>query len=83
MGGGSDSTLSDWMVETLETMLPQLIKAGVITEEIDIEALKANIAAEVQESHLQVVGPAQTAPGSGPKSRMLDNRRSQLPMARA
>jgi 2-polyprenyl-3-methyl-5-hydroxy-6-metoxy-1,4-benzoquinol methylase len=59
VGGGSDSTISDWMVETLETALPQLIEAEVITEEIDIEALKANIAAEVQEYHLQVVGPAQ------------------------
>jgi hypothetical protein len=46
-------------VETLETVLPQLIKAGVITEEIDIDALKANIADEVQEARLQVVGPAQ------------------------
>jgi ubiquinone/menaquinone biosynthesis C-methylase UbiE len=59
VGGGSDSTLSDWMVETLETTLPQLIKAGVITEEIDIEALRANIADEVREARLQVVGPAQ------------------------
>ncbi len=59
VGGGSDSTLSDWMVETLETVLPQLIKAGVVTEEIAMEALKANIAAEVQASHFQVVGPAQ------------------------
>jgi ubiquinone/menaquinone biosynthesis C-methylase UbiE len=59
VGGGSDSTLSDWMVETLETTLPQLIKAGVITQEIDIEALRADIADEVREARLQVVGPAQ------------------------
>lgn len=59
VGGGSDSTITDWMVETLETTLPQMIKAGVITEEIDIEALKGNIADEVQAYHLQVVGPAQ------------------------
>jgi ubiquinone/menaquinone biosynthesis C-methylase UbiE len=60
VGGGSDSTISDWMVETLETVLPQLVRTGVITEEIDTEALKANIADEVQEARLQVVGPAQT-----------------------
>jgi ubiquinone/menaquinone biosynthesis C-methylase UbiE len=63
VGGGSDSTISDWLVETLETTLPQLIKARVITEQIDIEALKADIADEVQESHLQVVGPAQICAG--------------------
>jgi ubiquinone/menaquinone biosynthesis C-methylase UbiE len=60
VGGGSDSTLTDWMVETLETVLPQLMKAKVITEEIDIEALKADIADEVQKAHLQLFGPAQT-----------------------
>ena len=46
-------------LETLETTLPQLIKAGVITQEIDIEALRADIADEVREARLQVVGPAQ------------------------
>ena len=59
VGGGSDSSITDWMVETLETVLPQLIKAGVITKEIDIEALRADIADEVREARLQVVGPAQ------------------------
>jgi ubiquinone/menaquinone biosynthesis C-methylase UbiE len=59
VGGGSDSTISDWLVETLETVLPQLINAREVTEEIAMEALKANIAADVLESQFQVVGPAQ------------------------
>jgi ubiquinone/menaquinone biosynthesis C-methylase UbiE len=59
VGGGSDSSITDWAVETLETVLPQLIKARAVREEIAIEALKANMAADVQASHFQVVGPAQ------------------------
>ncbi len=59
VGGGSNSVLSDWVVDTLETVLPQLIKSGAVTEEITMEVLKANIAADVQASHFQVVGPAQ------------------------
>jgi SAM-dependent methyltransferase len=52
VGGGSDSSLSDWFVGTLETVLPQLIKARAVTEEIAMEALKANSAAtEIEDSH--------------------------------
>jgi ubiquinone/menaquinone biosynthesis C-methylase UbiE len=59
VGGGSDSTISDWLVETLETVLPQLIKARTVTEEISMEGLRANIAADLLESQFQVAGPAQ------------------------
>jgi hypothetical protein len=60
MSGGSGSTLTDWMVDTLETVLPQLSKARIVTEGIaSMEALKAQIKADVLESRFQVVGPAQ------------------------
>jgi 2-polyprenyl-3-methyl-5-hydroxy-6-metoxy-1,4-benzoquinol methylase len=60
IGGGGDSAITDWLVETLETLLPQLIKAGVVSEEsVPINLLKANIAHDVERSHRQIVGPAQ------------------------
>jgi hypothetical protein len=58
-------SLSDGLLETLETVLPQLIEARVVTEDIDLEALKANIAAEVQESHFRWLDRGRSAPGSG------------------
>jgi SAM-dependent methyltransferase len=60
IGGGSDSAITDWLLEALETLLPQLIKAGVVTEEsVPIELLKTSIANDVARSHRQIVGPAQ------------------------
>jgi hypothetical protein len=60
MNGGSDCTLSDWLVDTLESVMPHLIKARTMPKAIpSIEALKAQIAADVRETHFQVVGPAQ------------------------
>jgi 2-polyprenyl-3-methyl-5-hydroxy-6-metoxy-1,4-benzoquinol methylase len=60
IGGGTDSTISDWCVDTLETLLPLLIKERAIPEEmISIKDLKAQIAEDVRASHFQVVGVAQ------------------------
>jgi 2-polyprenyl-3-methyl-5-hydroxy-6-metoxy-1,4-benzoquinol methylase len=60
IGGGSDSAITDWLLETLETVLPQLSKGGVVSEEsVPIDFLKASIAEDVERSHRQIIGPAQ------------------------
>jgi hypothetical protein len=60
MGGGSDSTISNWLVDMFESVLPQLIKTNMITDEIaSLEAMKAQIAADMQKYHIQIKGPAQ------------------------
>jgi ubiquinone/menaquinone biosynthesis C-methylase UbiE len=60
LGGGPDRTLTDLVIDTLETVLPQLVKTGTLTEAIpSVEALKDQIAADVQRTRFQVVGPAQ------------------------
>jgi ubiquinone/menaquinone biosynthesis C-methylase UbiE len=60
VGGGSNRTLSDWYLDTLESVLPHLIKERTVSEKIpSVEALKDQIAAEVRETRFQVVGPAQ------------------------
>jgi ubiquinone/menaquinone biosynthesis C-methylase UbiE len=60
IGGGSDSAITDWLLETLETVLPQLIQAGFVSEEsVSIASLKAGIANDVKRSHGQIIGPAQ------------------------
>ena len=60
MGGGSDPTISNWYVDTFESVLPQLIKMNMVTDEIaSIEAMKAQIAADVQRYHIQIYGTAQ------------------------
>jgi SAM-dependent methyltransferase len=60
VGGGKYSLLIPWIVGTLESVMPQLVKVGVLTEDsIDIETLTTRLANAVVEAQSQIIGPAQ------------------------
>ena len=60
VGGGKDSPLYAWATGVLESLVPQLVRLRVVTEDtIDIETLEARIRDAVIEARSQIVTPAQ------------------------
>jgi SAM-dependent methyltransferase len=60
VGGGSDSDLYAWMAETLRSLLPTLVKHGVVTEEDGlISTLEDRLRAEAVKLRSQVEIPIQ------------------------
>ena len=58
--GGEDSPLYGWAADTLESVVPQLVKMRILTEDtIAIETFERRLRTAVVEARSQVVGPAQ------------------------
>jgi 2-polyprenyl-3-methyl-5-hydroxy-6-metoxy-1,4-benzoquinol methylase len=59
-GGGEDSPLYSWIASTLEGVIPQLVRMGILSEgTIAIEAFEDRLKAAAVEARSQLVGPAQ------------------------
>jgi ubiquinone/menaquinone biosynthesis C-methylase UbiE len=60
VGGGKDSPLYAWATGVLESLVPQLVRMRVVTEDtIAIETLEARLRDAVVEARSQIVTPAQ------------------------
>jgi ubiquinone/menaquinone biosynthesis C-methylase UbiE len=60
IGGGEDSPLYAWMADKLESLLPQLLRMGIVTADtIAINTLEDRLRASVVEARSQILGPAQ------------------------
>jgi SAM-dependent methyltransferase len=60
VGGGIDSPLYAWVAQTLQTLLPQLAKMGIVLGElVGIETLESRLREAVVAARSQIVGPGQ------------------------
>ena len=60
VGGGKDLPLDALVAETLESVLPQLVRLRILTaDSITIKTLETRIRDDVLEARNQIVGPAQ------------------------
>ena len=58
--GGEDSPLYGWAADTLESVMPQLVKMRILTEDtIAIDTFERRLRTAAVEARSQVVGPAQ------------------------
>ena len=58
--GGEDSPLYGWAADTLESVMPRLVKMRILTEDtIAIETFERRLRTAAVEARSQVVGPAQ------------------------
>jgi hypothetical protein len=57
-GGGANSHIFRWLTGVVRTLLPQLLKSGVITEdEVGIDTLEERLRRGAIETNAQVYGP--------------------------
>jgi len=60
IGGGADSPIYAWFAQTLETVLPVLLKLGTVTEEeVGLETLEARLREGAVALRSQILGPPQ------------------------
>jgi SAM-dependent methyltransferase len=60
IGGGEQSPLYSWIVESLRSVQPQLVKMGIVTADgLPLATLEASLRKSVVEARSQIIGPAQ------------------------
>jgi SAM-dependent methyltransferase len=60
IGDGERSKIATWLVETLRTLLPQIVERGCASEEaVDIDSLEGRLRAATRAVHSQVSAPRQ------------------------
>jgi ubiquinone/menaquinone biosynthesis C-methylase UbiE len=63
IGDGERSPIATWLVETIRTLLPQIIQRGWATEDaVDIDSLEKRLRAATSETHSQLSAPRQGRP---------------------
>jgi SAM-dependent methyltransferase len=59
IGGGRGSPLYAWLAETMRSVWPRLVEMGIVTGEVQVEALEAKVKSAVIEARSQIEGPPQ------------------------